>query len=696
MGRCRHAGFGAAPLLDHPGLAGPALVAGAVTGLTRGVLGRRDRVRGELADRLVEALSPGLGLRGGPDRRAVRLKGWRRGWPGVPRQVVLHYAPGVDDTDPLWLPALLGVVTRRLLADYEVRKHDRRRCRITLGWVAPQETRPDKAAAQLRAERTISELLGPTAKVTGVEWAGEDLAALEVRHEAATKLAASGYRNRVERVVSTMLPGRWRARWDLQGDTVRFELRPALPKQVPHPAPVITAENRFRIPLAVDEDGDTVTWHLRGTGPHLLVIGKTGQGKTVLMNGVVMELTDRDWPVWICDPKRIEFLGMRGWPNVQVVATSVQEQVVVVYRAWDEMERRYQLIESGDAVEDDFEPLILVLDEYRDFYGIVAEWYAGIKVTGMPARCPVLEKVSSIVRKGRSARVHVVLGLQRPDADVLSGEMRDNFGTRISLGPLSPQGAMMMWESPHVGVSLPRGIAGRATAVSDEAQPLEVQAYWTPDPRRAAHAGDPQDLELLEQLKPAAGRHGPLQVHLDQELLNTPDEKGRSQEWAAVMGGQLQPATAPAAGPAVIMLSKTPEVEELPVLPAPAARNLRLVTDDEIASRQVRQRSQDHAVPDSDELEDAGGVDEQVPAGEVLPGDLVLVQDSPQLWGLVESAEPDIGEEELLCIDWRGDDDDAGSMVVPEQSYVIVRREPSEATDATSSPSGPRNWPWGG
>ena len=164
------------------------------------------------------------------------------------------------------------------------------------------------------------------------------------------------------------------------------------------------------------------------------------------MNGVVMELAFRGWPVWICDPKRIEFLGLRGWPNVQVVATSVPDQVVVIHQAWTEMERRYALIESGAAVEDDFEPLILVLDEYRDFYGIVAEWYAGIKVTGMPTRCPVLEKLGSLVRKGRSARVHVILGLQRPDADVLGGEMRDNFGTRISLGPLSPQGAMMMWE----------------------------------------------------------------------------------------------------------------------------------------------------------------------------------------------------------------------------------------------------------
>jgi DNA segregation ATPase FtsK/SpoIIIE, S-DNA-T family len=343
-----------------------------------------------------------------------------------------------------------------------------------------------------------------------------------------------------------MLPGRWRAQWDLEGDTVRFDRRPVLPAQVPHPPPVVTAETRWKIPLAVDEDGATVTWHLRGTGPHLLVIGKTGQGKTVLMNGVVMELAVRSWPVWICDPKRIEFLGLRGWPNVQIVATSVPDQVVVINQAWTEMEHRYALIESGQAVEEDFEPLILVLDEYRDFYGIVGEWYAGVKVTGMPTRCPVLEKLSSLVRKGRSARVHVVLGLQRPDADVLGGEMRDNFGTRVSLGPLSPQGAMMMWESAHLGVALPRGIAGRGTAVSDDARPVEVQTYWTPDPRRAAYAGVRADLALLEQLRPAHACRPRLVVRLDEELLTTPDAKGRSQEWAAVAAGELVAVSEPA------------------------------------------------------------------------------------------------------------------------------------------------------
>ena len=72
----------------------------------------------------------------------------------------------------------------------------------------------------------------------------------------------------------------------------------------------------------------------------------------------------------------------------------------MIYQAWAEMERRYARIESGAASEDDFEPLILVLDEYRDFYAIVAEWYAGIKVTGMPTRCPVLEKAREEHRNG--------------------------------------------------------------------------------------------------------------------------------------------------------------------------------------------------------------------------------------------------------------------------------------------------------
>lgn len=48
--------------------------------------------------------------------------------------------------------------------------------------------------------------------------------------------------------------------------------------------------------------------------------------------------------------------------------------------------------------------------------------------------------------------------LQRPDAEFLTGEVRDNFSARTSMGRLSPQGAMMMWERPlHVTPSTDEG-----------------------------------------------------------------------------------------------------------------------------------------------------------------------------------------------------------------------------------------------
>src|SRR5690625_5509450 len=61
-------------------------------------------------------------------------------------------------------------------------------------------------------------------------------------------------------------------------------------------------------------------------------------------------------------------------------------------------------------------------------------------------------------------RIHLLVGTQRPDAAFLGEGLRDNFDTRVSLGPLSPQGAQMMWEAPYLGVAVPRNARGRGTA----------------------------------------------------------------------------------------------------------------------------------------------------------------------------------------------------------------------------------------
>lgn len=222
---------------------------------------------------------------------------------------------------------------------------------------------------------------------------------------------------------------------------------------------------------------------------------------TVLAHVLLVGAARYGWPIWVVDGKAIEFLGFRSWPNVQVVATTIEQQVSTIHRAAALMEHRYQLIVQGQASEDDFEPLLVFIDEWADFRANLMAWYAALKVKGDPGKPVVLEKVASIARKGRSSRVHLIFGTQRPDAEYFGGDMRDNFRARASTGRLSPQGAMMMWQDPSTGTTVPRGCRGRATTINDANRAVEIQVFFTPDPRKARGS------EHLDSLRPTVTQH---------------------------------------------------------------------------------------------------------------------------------------------------------------------------------------------
>ena len=126
------AGSGAVSLAGHSQWAVPALVLGVGGGVATVVAGQRTKARHDLHDRLVEALAPYLGVRQ-LDRRTVRLRSWTRGWPGLPRRILVRYAPGAPDSDPSWRTSIVDVVNARLLGTYRVASHDRLKCRLQSG-----------------------------------------------------------------------------------------------------------------------------------------------------------------------------------------------------------------------------------------------------------------------------------------------------------------------------------------------------------------------------------------------------------------------------------------------------------------------------------------------------------------------------------------------------------------------------------
>ncbi len=651
--------FGVAAIADRLWLGIAAAAAAVVIAAAAIVLGVRSDQRGRLLDTAIEAVLPLLGART-PTRELVRASGWSGGWVGVPGKIRIRYAATVDDQDPRFVDGVLEQLHRRLGIEYRVLKHNPKRCTLT---VEVDVREHQEASAEVaRAEKVAKELLGASAKVSCDLDEEGSVIGIDVRYDTQPRLSSTSYRQRIEKALSSMLPGRWRSHWDTVRDEVRFEIRPTLPSMVPHepgpPRPELThaSYDACRVAYCVDEDGNTIHWQ-PSVSPHMLIIGGTGSGKTSAEHTLLTDLALYGWRVWVLDGKRIEFAGFKDWPNVELVASRVGDQVRMIHAAHDLMEQRYSLIESGKARISDFEPLLLIIDEYATFKARVTRWYKTVKAKGDPTQPPVFDLVADLARLARTAKIHMVIGIQRPDVDFLGGEMRDNFGARLSLGRLSPQGANMMWDSFAVGVAIPRNQRGRGVALNGESVPVEVQTFYTPDPAKLP-ADRVEEWGLLERLRPAEIRYERKMIAEPRPDLDGDGELGEPtySAWAAA---PLVPYDAARAG-------DVGDLEHEP-LPAETSGPRFEPTDPSLDVL-------DDAVDDAALFE--GYADPvQAGIGEVGRGDLLLVDEQLGIWGVVEECELDLLEDGYVSVDYRElESGEPNTMSVPEGESVSLRR----------------------
>lgn len=196
-----------------------------------------------------------------------------------------------------------------------------------------------------------------------------------------------------------------------------------------------------------------------------------------------------EWRFLGIDLKMVELSEYRQYaPNVLGIATNLEDATTVLRFASQVMMDRYAKMESVGAKKFDELAatgentcrLMVMVDEATELMDHKAGKSDEIKAMNeMADECNVL--VGSIARLGRAAGVYLVLAMQRPDAKILGGEIKNNLGNRVAAGNLNPTAAgMVLDDHAGEGTKIPSKPPGR-TYVKTGSVGVHGQGIFTPD-----------------------------------------------------------------------------------------------------------------------------------------------------------------------------------------------------------------------
>lgn len=255
---------------------------------------------------------------------------------------------------------------------------------------------------------------------------------------------------------------------------------------VPDPAALAARWNGgdgWTVPLGIGADHAAVYLDLIRDGPHLLVAGTTGSGKSELLQalvlGLAMNRSPTDLALVLVDFKGGTSLGpCPGLPHVVGQVSDLEPglagRALAGLRA--ELHRRERVLATHGVPDLAALPpgtlprLVVVIDEFRAL------------ADDLPEFLPALLRVAA---QGRSLGVHLVLATQRPGGAV-GPDLRANVSARVALRVTDPLESRDVLDDP-AAARISATTPGRAVLRLGTAAPVPLQC---------AHAAAPPEAEL--------------------------------------------------------------------------------------------------------------------------------------------------------------------------------------------------------
>ena len=168
--------------------------------------------------------------------------------------------------------------------------------------------------------------------------------------------------------------------------------------------------------------------------PHILIGGGTGSGKSKLLKLILMESIKKGAKVFLADFKGgIDYSS--AWHKQCEIITEQEKfeiQLSIILEIMEE--RRHMLVESetpnigeyNQKTNSNIPRIIIACDEIAEVLD-----KTGLNKNEKELVSKIESKLSTIARQGRAFGIHLIFATQRPDADVVKGQIKNNIGYRV-------------------------------------------------------------------------------------------------------------------------------------------------------------------------------------------------------------------------------------------------------------------------
>ncbi len=235
-------------------------------------------------------------------------------------------------------------------------------------------------------------------------------------------------------------------------------------------------KTKLAIGLGKDVAGKTYVYDISKM-PHLLIAGSTNSGKSIFIHNILFSILFRASPQEVkfvlVDPKRNELIHYQDIPHlITPVVVDMDRAHSVFMWAVKEMERRLRLFEQAKVRN---------IDYYNENSGFQALPYILIVVDEfaevMLQNTNEVEKaVVRLAQMARSTGIHLVLAVQRPSINIITGIIKANIPTRVAFSVSSQIDSRVIIDQPGAEKLLTKG--DMLFVPPDAQKPIRLQGAY--------------------------------------------------------------------------------------------------------------------------------------------------------------------------------------------------------------------------